>query len=46
MPDHPGPRIRPISSEVIAAITARKVMYWNTRRKPNSGLRVCSHWPG
>ena len=32
-----GPNARPISSEVIAAITARKVMYWNTRRKPSSG---------
>ena len=41
-----GPTTRPISSAVIAAITARKVMYWNTRRKPNSGLSVCSHWPG
>src|SRR3954465_8535697 len=35
--------MRPISSAVIAAITARKVMYWNTRRNPNSGLIVCSH---
>src|SRR6478672_9577855 len=32
-----------MSSEVIAAITARKVMYWTTRRKPNSGPSVCSH---
>jgi hypothetical protein len=22
---------------------ARKVMYWNTRMKPNSGEIVCSH---
>src|SRR6185369_14387621 len=39
-----GPAIRPISSAVMAAITARKVMYWNTRRKPNSGDWDCSHW--
>src|SRR5437868_8552524 len=38
-----GPAIKPISSAVIAAITARKVMYWKTRRKPNSGLSDCSH---
>src|SRR3990167_3543782 len=25
-------------------MTARNVMYWNTRRKPNSGESVCSHW--
>jgi hypothetical protein len=25
---------RPMSSEVMAAITARKVRYWNTRKKP------------
>src|SRR2546423_8567401 len=31
-----------MSSAVIAAITARKVMYWKTRKKPNSGDRVCS----
>src|SRR4051812_7545132 len=35
--------MRPIRSDVIAAITARKVMYWNTRRKPNSGETDCSH---
>ncbi len=29
-----GPKNRPISSAVIAAITARNVWYWNTRRKP------------
>ena len=23
---------------------ARNVRYWNTRRKPNSGESVCSHW--
>src|SRR4051794_11878709 len=34
--------MRPINSDVIAAITARKVMYWKTRRKPNSGLCDCS----
>ena len=39
-----GPNARPISSAVIAAITARKVRYWNTRRKPSSGDSVCSHW--
>src|SRR5256714_14562120 len=37
-----GPNARPISSAVIAAITARKVMYWKTRKKPNSGDSVCS----
>src|SRR5206468_1996090 len=30
------------SSEVSAAITARKVRYWNTRKKPNSGDSVCN----
>src|SRR5215212_10268272 len=39
-----GPKLRPINSAVIAAITARKVMYWNTRKKANSGESVCSHW--
>src|SRR5690349_4454653 len=39
-----GPNARPISSAVSAAITARKVMYWNTRKKANSGESVCSHW--
>src|SRR5437762_13305773 len=39
-----GPNARPISSAVSAAITARKVMYWKTRKKPNSGDWVCSHW--
>ena len=39
-----GPATRPISSAVSAAITARKVRYWKTRRKPNSGESVCSHW--
>src|SRR5438034_1203863 len=34
--------MRPINSDVIAAITARKVMYWNTRRKPYSGPSDCS----
>src|SRR5918911_3718478 len=38
-----GPNARPISSAVIAAITARKVMYWKTRKKPNSGDSVCNH---
>src|SRR5438067_693844 len=37
-----GPKASPISSDVMAAITARKVMYWNTRKKPNSGDTVCS----
>src|SRR5688500_16710199 len=37
-----GPAIRPISKAVMAAITARKVMYWKTRRNPNSGPRDCS----
>src|SRR5450631_3873301 len=32
-----------MTSEVIAAITARKVMYWKTRMKPNSGDDACSH---
>src|SRR3569623_2311767 len=32
-----GPATRPIRSDVIAAITARNVRYWNTRRKPKSG---------
>src|SRR2546425_4540605 len=41
-----GPNARPISSAVIAAITARKVMYWKTRRKPKcSGSTLCSHNP-
>jgi hypothetical protein len=31
-----GPKARPISSAVIAAITARKVRYWKTRRKPHA----------
>src|SRR5436305_7795583 len=39
-----GPKARPIRSAVSAAITARKVMYWKTRKKPNSGDRPCSHW--
>ena len=38
-----GPNTRPMTSDVIAAITARKVMYWNTRMKPNSGECACSH---
>src|SRR5689334_17696645 len=37
-----GPATRPITSAVIDAITARKVMYWTTRRKPNSGPSVCN----
>jgi hypothetical protein len=37
-----GPKARPISSAVIAAITARKVMYWKTRKKPRSGDKVWS----
>ncbi len=41
-----GPNARPISSAVIAAATARNVMYWNTRRKPKlSGDIDASHWP-
>src|SRR5664279_4228370 len=39
-----GPNTRPMTSEVIAAMTARKVMYWKTRMKPNSGEYACSHW--
>ncbi len=31
-----GPKASPMSSAVSAAITARKVMYWNTRRKLKS----------
>ena len=38
-----GPATRPTMSAVMAAITARKVRYWNTRRNPNSGPRLCSH---
>jgi hypothetical protein len=38
-----GPATSPMSSAVMAAITARKVRYWNTRKKPNSGDRPCSH---
>ena len=39
-----GPNARPISSAVIAAITARNVRYWITRRKPSaSGNWACSH---
>src|SRR4051812_15822780 len=38
-----GPKTRPMTSDVIAAMTARKVMYWNTRMKPNSGEYACSH---
>src|SRR3569832_793584 len=37
-----GPATRPISSAVIAAITARNVRYWNTLRKPKSGLIDCN----
>src|SRR6218665_3318737 len=39
-----GPMPMPMTSAVMGAITARKGMYWNTRRKPSSGDRVCSHW--
>src|SRR5574343_1239164 len=38
-----GPNTSPISRAVTAAIVARKVRYWKTRRKPHSGLRPCSH---
>ena len=38
-----GPRIRPMITAVMAAITARKVRYWKTRRKPRLGSRLCSH---
>ena len=31
-----GPNASPMSSAVTAAITARNVRYWNTRRKPSS----------
>ena len=39
-----GPAAKPINSAVIAAITARKVMYWKTRKKPHSGDKLCNHW--
>ncbi len=39
-----GPTARPISRAVVAAISARKVRYWKTRRKPNSGDSDCNHW--
>src|SRR3954447_2250919 len=32
-----------MTSDAIAAMTARKVMYWKTRMKPNSGEYACSH---
>jgi hypothetical protein len=35
LPMTQGPKARPISKAVIAASTARKVRYWNTRRKPS-----------
>src|SRR5690606_13830379 len=38
-----GPRMRPMTSAVMAAITARKVRYWKTRRKPQSGFWACNH---
>lgn len=39
-----GPKARPMSSEVSAASTARKVRYWKTRRKPrSSGYSASSH---
>ena len=37
-----GPAASPTSSAVSAAMTARNVRYWNTRRNPNSGDRPCS----
>ena len=38
-----GPAAKPINKAVIAAITARNVMYWKTRRKPHSGDKLCNH---